>query len=105
MLAPKKPCGLNRVARAFKEGAIVVACDVLPIIIISAFVVGVDSIIRLVLYVGKRNVPELFGLLAILTLWRVRSGAKYYTHTNSEDPDASYNPDALEKGYGSKPLP
>ena len=85
--------------RVCKESAIVVACDVLPIIIVSAFVLGVEAIGRLILYIGKRHAPEIFGILALITLWRVRSGAKCYTHTNSKDSDPDVL-DAMEKGHG-----
>ena len=103
MLAPKKKCGLNRSMRVCREGAIVIAYDVLPIIIVSAFVLGVEAIGRLIIYIAKHHAPEIFGILALITLWRVRSGAKFYTHTNSKDaaPDVL---DAMEKGTRIKPL-
>ena len=99
MLAPKKPCGLNRVMRACKEGAIVVLCDVLPIMIVSAFVLGVEFIGRIIIYVCKRHAPEIFGILALITLWRVRSGAKFCTHTNSDDDPDALDADIMEKGH------
>ena len=85
--------------RVCRESAIVVACDVLPIIIVSAFVLGVEAIGRLILYIGKRHAPEIFGILALITLWRVRSGATFYTRTNSKDADVL---DAMEKGQRHK---